>query len=57
MASKVAFGFIPVPVEETTKILTGTPLTELLAKHITYFVQLSSFADGLNLQFLCKYPT
>ena len=30
MASKVAFGFIPVPVEETTKILTGTPLTELL---------------------------
>lgn len=56
MASKVAFGFIPVPVEETTKILTGTPLTELLAKHITDFVQLSSFADGLNYSFFANTP-
>lgn len=56
MASKVAFGFIPVPVEETTKILTGTSLTELLAKHITDFVQLSSFTDGLNYSFFANTP-
>lgn len=56
MASKVAFGFIPVPVEETTKILTGTPLTELLSKHITDFVQLSSFTDGLNYSFFANTP-
>lgn len=43
MASKVAFGIIPVPVKETTKFLTGTPLTDLLAEHIEDFIRLSSF--------------
>ena len=56
MKTKVAFGFIPVPVEETSNFLSGTPLTELLANHISDFVQLSSFIDGLNYGFLANTP-
>lgn len=56
MASKVAFGFIPVPVKETTKFLTGTSLTELLAEHVEDFIRLSCFQEGLNYGFLVNVP-
>lgn len=56
MASKVAFGFIPVPVKETTKFLIGTSLTELLAEHVEDFIRLSCFQEGLNCGFLVNVP-
>lgn len=56
MASKVAFGSIPVPVKETTKFLTGTSLTELLAEHVEDFIRLSCFQEGLNYGFLVNVP-
>ena len=56
MASKVAFGLIPVPVKETTKFLTGTSLTELLAEHVEDFIRLSWFQEGLNYGFLVNVP-
>ena len=56
MTTKVAFGTIPVPSEEVTSLLSGTNLTELLANHITDFIQLSSFVDGLSYGFLTNLP-
>lgn len=48
MASKVAMGIIPVPVEESVKLISGTPLSKLLADHVVDFIQLSTFVDGLS---------
>ena len=56
MASKVAMGIIPVPVEESVKLISGTPLTELLADHVVDFIQLSTFVDGLSYWFLKNVP-
>ena len=57
MSSKVAFGTIPVPVEETTKLLGSTSMVELLANHLVDFIQLSSFVDGLSYGFFANVPT
>lgn len=55
--AKVAFGTIPVPVEETTKLLGSTSLVELLAVHLLNFIQLSSYVDGLYYGFFMNVPT
>lgn len=55
--TKVAFGTIPVPVEETTKLLGSTSMVELLANHLVDFIQLSSFVDGLYYGFFMNVPT
>jgi hypothetical protein len=55
--TKVAFGTIPVPVEETTKLLGSTSMVELLANHLVNFIQLSSFVDGLYYGFFMNVPT
>ena len=57
MSSKVALGTIPVPVEETTKLLGSTSMVELLANHLVDFIQLSSFVDGLSYGFFANVPT
>lgn len=57
MSSKVAFGTIPVPAVETTKLLGSTSLVELLANHLQNFVQMSSFVDGLYYGFFMNVPT
>ena len=54
--SKVAFGLIPVPLEEASSLKEGTKLTELLANHVTDFIQQSSFMDGLSYFFLVNLP-
>lgn len=56
MSSKVAFGLIPVPVEEVSSLQEGTKLTELLANHVTDFIQMSSFVEGLSYGFLVNLP-
>lgn len=56
MSSKVAFGTIPVPVEETTKLLGSTSMVELLANYLVDFIQLSSFVDGLSYGFFANVP-
>lgn len=55
--SRVAFGLIPVPVEESSSLQEGTKLTELLAKHVTDFIQQSSFMDGLSYFFMTNLPS
>lgn len=57
MTSKVAFGIIPVPSEEVTKLLGSTTLAELLADHLQDFIQMSSFVDGLSYGFFANVPT
>lgn len=57
MTSKVAFGTIPVPVVETTKLLGSTSMVELLANNLQNFVQMSSFVDGLYYGFFMNVPT
>lgn len=57
MSSKVAFGTIPVPSEEVTKLLGSTSMVELLANHLVDFIQLSSFVDGLSYGFFANVPT
>ena len=56
MTTKVALGTIPVPAEEVSSLLSGTKLEELLANHVTDFIQLSSFVDGLSYGFLTNLP-
>lgn len=55
--TKTAFGIIPVPSEEVTKLLGSTTLVELLADHLQDFIQLSSFVDGLSYGFFANLPT
>lgn len=50
--SRVAFGLIPVPLEEASSLKEGTKLTEILANHVTDFIQQSSFMDGLSYFFM-----
>lgn len=57
MTTKVAFGTIPVPLVETTKLLGSTSFVELLANHLQNFVQMSSFVDGLYYGFFMNVPT
>ena len=57
MTTKVAFGTIPVPAVETTKLLGSTSFVELLANHLQNFVQISSFVDGLYYGFFMNVPT
>ena len=57
MTTKVAFGTIPVPLEEVTKLLGSTTLVELLAEHLQDFIQMSSFVDGLSYGFFANVPT
>ena len=54
--SKTAFGIIPVPSEEVTKLLGSTALVELLADHLQDFIQMSSFVDGLSYGFFANVP-
>ena len=56
MSRKTAFGIIPVPSEEITKLLGSTTLVELLADHLQDFIQMSSFVDGLNYGFFANVP-
>lgn len=56
MSRKTAFGTIPVPVEETTKLLGSTSMVELLANYLVEFIQLSSFVDGLSYGFFANVP-
>ena len=56
MTTKVAFGTIPVPSEEVTKLLGSTTLVELLADHLQDFIQMSSFVDGLSYGFFANVP-
>lgn len=55
--SRVAFGLIPVPLEEASSLKEGTKLTELLANHVTDFIQQSSFMDGLSYFFMANLPS
>lgn len=55
--SRVAFGLIPVPLEEASSLKEGTKLTELLANHVTDFIQQSSFMDGLSYFFIANLPS
>lgn len=55
--SRVAFGLIPVPSEEASSLEEGTKLTELLANHVTDFIQQSSFLDGLSYFFMANLPS
>ena len=57
MSRKTAFGIIPVPSEEVTKLLGSTTLVELLADHLQDFIQMSSFVDGLSYGFFTNVPT
>lgn len=57
MSRKTAFGIIPVPSEEVTKLLGSTTLVELLADHLQDFIQMSSFVDGLSYGFFANVPT
>lgn len=57
MSRKAAFGIIPVPSEEVTKLLGSTTLVELLADHLQDFIQMSSFVDGLSYGFFANVPT
>ena len=54
--TKTAFGIIPVPSEEVTKLLGSTTLVELLADHLHDFIQMSSFVDGLSYGFFANVP-
>ena len=54
--TKTAFGIIPVPSEEVTKLLGSTTLVELLADHLQDFIQMSSFVDGLSYGFFANVP-
>ena len=56
MSRKTAFGIIPVPSEEVTKLLGSTTLVELLADHLQDFIQMSSFVDGLSYGFFANVP-
>lgn len=56
MSRKTAFGIIPVPSEEVTKLLGSTTLVELLADHLQDFIQMSSFVDGLSYGFFVNVP-
>lgn len=56
MTTKVAFGTIPVPAEEVTKLLGSTSLVELLSEHLQNFIQLSSFEDGIGYGFFMNVP-
>lgn len=56
MSRKTAFGIIPVPSEEVTKLLGSTTLVELLADHLQDFIQMSSFVDGLSYDFFANVP-
>jgi hypothetical protein len=57
MSRKTAFGIIPVPSEEVTKLLGSTNVVELLADHLQDFIQMSSFVDGLSYGFFANVPT
>lgn len=54
--SRVAFGLIPVPLMGAFSQQEGTELTELLANHVTDFIQQSSFMDGLSYFFMTNLP-
>ena len=56
MSRKTAFGIIPVPSEEVTKLLGSTTLVEFLADHLQDFIQMSSFVDGLSYGFFANVP-
>ena len=56
MSRKTAFGIIPVPSEEVTKLLGSTTLVELLADYLQDFIQMSSFVDGLSYGFFANVP-
>ena len=56
MSRKTAFGIIPVPSEEVTKLLGSTTMVELLADHLQDFIQMSSFVDGLSYGFFANVP-
>lgn len=56
MSRKTAFGIIPVPSEEVTKLLGSTTLVELLADHLQDFIHMSSFVDGLSYGFFANVP-
>lgn len=56
MNRKTAFGIIPVPSEEVTKLLGSTTLVELLADHLQDFIQMSSFVDSLSYGFFANVP-
>ena len=56
MSRKTAFGIIPVPSEEISKLLGSTTLVELLANHLQDFIQMSSFVDGLSYGFFANVP-
>ena len=56
MSRKTAFGIIPVPSEEVTKLLGSTTLVEFLADHLQDFMQMSSFVDGLSYGFFANVP-
>ena len=55
--SRVEFGLIPVPLKEASSLKEGTKLTELLANHVTDFIQQSSFMDGLSYFFMANLPS
>ena len=55
--TKIAFGIIPVPSEEISKLLGSTTLVELLADHLQDFIQMSSFVEGLSYGFFANVPT
>ena len=57
MSGKTAFGIIPVPSEQVTKLLGSTTLAELLADHLQDFIQMSSFVEGLSYGFFANVPT
>ena len=56
MSRKTAFGIIPVPSEEVTKLLGSTTLVELLADYLQEFIQISSFVEGLSYGFFANVP-
>ena len=56
MSRKTAFGIIPVPSEEVTKLLGSTTLVELLADYLQDFIQMSSFVEGLSYGFFANVP-
>ena len=55
--SRVAFGLILVSLEEASSLKEGTKLTELLANHVTDFIQQSSFMDGLSYFLMANLPS
>lgn len=55
--SRVAFGLIPVPLMEAFSQQEGTELTEILANHVTDFIQQSSFMDGLSYFIITNLPS